>query len=53
MTVAFSSDALLALMPMDFAYMKDTGLGLFAVLVALLYIWVMRRAVEPILSEMK
>jgi len=42
--VAFGTDAPLALVPADFAWMNWIGLGLFIVLVALLYIWIMRRA---------
>jgi len=53
--VGFSSDAPLALVPADFAYMNVIGLVLFVVLVALLYLWIMRRAraFKPLPSEMK
>ena len=42
--VAFSSDAPLALVPADFAWMNWIGLGVFAGLIVILYGWMMRRA---------
>jgi branched-subunit amino acid ABC-type transport system permease component len=42
--VGFSSDAPLALVPADFAYMNWIGLGVFAILIAVLYAWIMNRA---------
>jgi hypothetical protein len=42
--VGFSSDAPLALVPADFAYMNEIGLGLFTLLVVVLYAWIMKRA---------
>ena len=42
--VAFSSDAPLALVPADFAYMNWIGLGVFVILIAVLYAWIMSRA---------
>ncbi len=42
--VAFSSDAPLALVPADFAYMNWIGLGVFAILIVVLYGWMMKRA---------
>jgi len=42
--VAFSSDAPLALVPADFVYMNWIGLGVFVVLIAILYAWIMNRA---------
>ncbi|HWA31651.1 MAG TPA: oligopeptide transporter, OPT family [Rhizomicrobium sp.] len=42
--VGFSSDAPLALVPADFAYMNTIGLGVFAALIVVLYAWIMRRA---------
>lgn len=42
--VAFSSDAPLALVPADFAWMNWIGLGVFAALIVVLYGWMMNRA---------
>jgi putative OPT family oligopeptide transporter len=42
--VAFASDAPLALVPADFAYMNWIGLGVFVLLIVVLYGWIMRRA---------
>ena len=42
--VAFSSDAPLALVPADFAWMNWIGLGAFVALIAVLYGWMMNRA---------
>jgi putative OPT family oligopeptide transporter len=42
--VAFSSDAPLALVPADFIYMNWIGLGVFVILIAVLYAWIMKRA---------
>jgi putative OPT family oligopeptide transporter len=42
--VGFSSDAPLALVPADFAYMNWIGLGVFVILIAVLYAWIMNRA---------
>jgi putative OPT family oligopeptide transporter len=42
--VGFSSDAPLALVPADFAYMNWIGLIVFVVLIAVLYGWIMKRA---------
>jgi putative OPT family oligopeptide transporter len=42
--VGFSSDAPLALVPADFAYMNEIGLGIFTLLVVVLYAWIMKRA---------
>jgi len=53
--VGFSSDAPLALVPADFAYMNEIGLAIFTLLVVVLYAWIMKRAraFKPIPSEMK
>jgi len=42
--VAFSSDAPLALVPADFPWMNQIGLGVFAGLIVILYGWMMVRA---------
>jgi len=42
--VGFSSDAPLALVPADFAYMNEIGLGIFTLLVVVLYAWIMKRS---------
>jgi putative OPT family oligopeptide transporter len=42
--VAFSSDAPLALVPADFPWMNEIGLGVFIALIIILYAWTMARA---------
>ncbi|HEY8950219.1 MAG TPA: oligopeptide transporter, OPT family [Rhizomicrobium sp.] len=42
--VGFSSDAPLALVPADFAYMNEIGLAVFTILIVVLYAWIMKRS---------